>query len=114
MALLLVGLSSLAARMAALLPACPFKSLSGMPCPSCGTTRAAVALARLDLMDAVAVNPLATLAWLGLIGGGLIAGLRAVCGKPWPEPRWQLSAPGRWLLLSVILANWIYLVGVGV
>ena len=33
----LVALSPLAARFAAYLPACPLKSLSGFPCPGCGS-----------------------------------------------------------------------------
>src|SRR5512135_1097072 len=35
-----------AGRLAPLAPACPFKSLTGWPCLSCGTTRAALALSR--------------------------------------------------------------------
>jgi len=96
------------------MPACPVKSLSGLPCLTCGSTRAALALAQLDLLGAVAANPLAVLAWAALVGGGLAVGLLAVLNVPLREPDWVLSPPTRWLLVVGLLANWIYLVGAGV
>jgi hypothetical protein len=40
-----------------LLPACAFRSLTGIPCPGCGMTRAFLLLAELRLGDALAANP---------------------------------------------------------
>lgn len=40
-------------------PLCPFKALTGLPCPGCGMTHAFLALGRLDLAGAWAANPLA-------------------------------------------------------
>jgi hypothetical protein len=40
---------------------CPFANLTGHPCPGCGLTRAALALARLDVATAVRLHPLAPL-----------------------------------------------------
>jgi len=37
---------------------CPFKALTGLPCPGCGMTHALLALGRLDLAGAYALNPL--------------------------------------------------------
>ncbi|MEI7527712.1 MAG: DUF2752 domain-containing protein [Elusimicrobiota bacterium] len=37
---------------------CPFKALTGLPCPGCGMTHAFLALGRLDLAGAYAWNPL--------------------------------------------------------
>ncbi|MEI7529874.1 MAG: DUF2752 domain-containing protein [Elusimicrobiota bacterium] len=37
---------------------CPFKALTGLPCPGCGMTHAFLALGRLDFAGAYAENPL--------------------------------------------------------
>lgn len=72
-----------------------------------------MALSRLDLVAAFSISPLAALAWISLIGGGLVAGFLALWGRPIPEPDWRLSRPARWLLVVGFLANWVYLVGAG-
>ena len=36
---------------------CLFKSVTGLPCPSCGTTRALVEVAKGDLVHAFMINP---------------------------------------------------------
>ena len=102
------------ARLAAALPACPLKSWSGVPCPSCGTTRAALALSELDLRAALAVSPLATLAWMALIGGGLVAGVLAAVGPGLPQPNWRPTVAVRFGIVFVILANWVYLIARGI
>jgi hypothetical protein len=113
----LVALSPLAPRLARGLPPCPVRTLAGVPCPGCGTTRAALALADLDLAAALAVSPLATTGWLLLVGGGAIAGVLGAAGRELPAaPAWT---PGRLLALrlaagSALLANWLYLVAAGV
>ena len=48
-------LAHLATPLAPLLPACLFRELTGLPCPTCGTAHAALALTRLDLPHAIAV-----------------------------------------------------------
>jgi len=112
-AALLVALSPLAGRIAHALPTCPIKAIVGLPCLSCGTTRAGVALSRLDLVGAIFINPLAALAWIVLVAGGLVAGFLALWGVAIREPEWSLSVPARWLLAVMFLANWAYLVGAG-
>ena len=112
--MLLVGLAPLANRFAFALPACPIKAVVGLPCLSCGTTRAGLALSRLDLVSAFSINPLAALTWVVLVGGGLTAGALALGGKSIKEPDWNLSLPRRWLLVAVLLTNWVYLVGAGI
>lgn len=112
-ALLLVALSPMAPRLAETLPACPVRTLVDLPCPTCGSTRAALALSRFDVAAAISASPLATAGWAGLIIGGLVAGLLALWGRPLREPDWIQSAPARWALVAIVLANWIYLVGVG-
>ena len=109
----IVILSPLAPHLAEGFPACPLKAWSGWPCLGCGTTRAAMALARLDLQGAMAVNPLAASGWLGLIAGGILAGGLALVGHPLKEPRWILRPTERLLLVALVLANWIYLIWAG-
>ena len=41
---------------------CPLRSMTGVPCPMCGMTRACVAFARGNVVDALAFNPAAALA----------------------------------------------------
>ena len=110
----LVALAPLAPRLAASLPACPLRSTLGFPCLTCGSTRAALALSRLDLWTALTVNPLATAGWLILVVGGLVAGILALIGTPLREPSWRLSAPLRIVIVLVLLANWAYLIQAGI
>ena len=43
---------------------CPFRRLTGLPCPACGATRALLAASRLDFGRAFALNPILPLAAL--------------------------------------------------
>ena len=38
---------------------CPIKYITGMPCPTCGMTRAMLALVRLDIKGYIEYNPMA-------------------------------------------------------
>jgi hypothetical protein len=40
---------------------CVFKAVSGIPCPSCGTTRAMISVSQGQLLQAVKINPLGLL-----------------------------------------------------
>jgi hypothetical protein len=73
-----------------------------------------LALSRLDLWTAFTVNPLATVGWLTLVVGGLIAGVLALIGTPLHEPSWRLSAPLRIVIVLVLVANWAYLIQAGI
>lgn len=108
----LMLLSPWSVELAARLPACPVKTVLGVPCLSCGAARAAVALARLDFAAALAVNPLAAAGWAALVGGGILAALLALGGRELPEPR-RLPRPLRLGAAAAILANWLYLFRAG-
>lgn len=101
-------LAPLATRLAPALPVCLFRDLTGLPCPTCGTAHAALALAHLDLPGAVAFNPLATLGALVFLLGGAAAAAASLANRPLPEP--QLSGPTpRSVTLLAVAANWAWL-----
>jgi hypothetical protein len=108
--LALVVLSPFAKHLAAGLPRCPVHSLAHVPCPTCGTATAALALARFDVVAAFAASPLAAASWIALVGGGAIAGLAAMRGHGVPEIPAHLSWRARIAVGGVILANWVYLI----
>jgi hypothetical protein len=113
-AVALVGLSPLAPDVAGGLWPCAFKSLTGIACPTCGTTRAALALARLDVLGALTRYPLPALGWMAFVTGGLAAGLLALCGRTPPAIPRSLPLWARVGLLAVVLANWAYSIATGV
>lgn len=93
---------------------CLFKSLSGLPCPTCGSTRAVGCLVHLDVAGAIAMNPLATVA-MGLVAiwslcdFGLLTRGRALD----VEIARPLGRIVRVLALAMVAANWLYLVAAG-
>jgi hypothetical protein len=98
---------------APILPACPLRTLTGVPCPTCGTTRAGLALVRGDILGALHFNPLATLAGLAFLLGGVLAPVWLALGRDVPDlpSRWPLGL--RIAVLGAIVANWIWLLATG-
>jgi hypothetical protein len=93
---------------------CVFKAVSGLPCLTCGTTRALGRLVRLDLVGALAMNPLATVGVLALVPWAL-ADLALL---PWGRAvSLDLSPAGarraRVTVVAVLVLNWAWLVAVG-
>lgn len=98
-------------------PLCPLHSLSGIPCPTCGTTRAAGALLHGDVKAAFIRNPLMTAVFLAAVLYIVYAAV-VVIGRL-PRPRW--TTPSRtesyWIRISaiaLIASNWVYLIWRGV
>ncbi|HTG44046.1 MAG TPA: DUF2752 domain-containing protein [Verrucomicrobiae bacterium] len=77
---------------------CPVLAITGLPCPSCGSTRALAALSQLDLRTAAAFNPLFVLA--------------APCAVLCVTFRGRLGAYSQWgwpVFFTAVLLNWLYL-----
>ncbi len=95
---------------APLLPGCPFNAITGIPCPSCGTTRAALAMLQGRPLLALAFNPLAALAGAAFLCGGLlaplwVAGRGRIPDLPRPLPPWL-----RTTVLAALAANWAWVI----
>jgi hypothetical protein len=91
---------------------CVFRSLTGIPCPTCGTTRAATAFLDGDLITAFAANPLATTGGLLFVVGAPLAVIWALAR--WPLPVLPTPLPS-WVRIGVILliaANWFYIIAI--
>ena len=93
-----------------LLRPCVFRLLTGIPCPTCGTTRAATAFLDGHLITALAANPLAAAAGLLFVVGAPPAAVWAVAR--WPVPVLPTPLPG-WIRIgavALIAANWLYVI----
>ena len=88
---------------------CPLRTLTGVPCPGCGLTTAAVALVRGEVSTALSANPLIFgLAALAVAVGPLVA-LRAI--GVWKNPRpWSPTRRRRTGLFTGLLAaaSWLF------
>jgi hypothetical protein len=87
--------------------ACALKTVTGVPCPTCGGTRAATHLAHGDVLAATAANPLVS---LGLMAALVWVLLRVATGRSLvlapssPHQRRWLWAAGS----AAFIANWAY------
>lgn len=90
---------------------CVFRLGTGLPCLTCGATRAFGRLFHLDLAGAFFMNPLVTLGTLGLFVWGvldlaLLPTRRAV--RLGIDPAWQ--NPARLFAFVLVLLNWAFLI----
>ena len=63
---------------------CPLRAMTGIPCPFCGGTTAAVEVGRFDLGGALRVNPVVVFAAAVIIAMPVVIGLRAARRVGWP------------------------------
>lgn len=92
---------------------CPFRELTGYPCPTCGGTHVFMALAELRLKAAFLSNPLIFLgAWAPGLGLAIVLGEFLSGGKRVSDWAGKLAGQSwlKWLVLGIVLINWVYLV----
>jgi hypothetical protein len=108
--LLVIGASAAAHAAGITQSLCPLRRATGIPCPTCGGTRATFALARGHPIDALTLNPLVTIALVATIAVA-VASLALRCNLIIALIRSRRFA---FALLGAILANWVYLLVHGV
>ena len=93
---------------------CPIKSATGWPCPSCGSTRAALELYTGAPLKSLMINPLGTISMAAIWFLFILALCDLVAGKYQLNrmienfEKWA-SQPLVWRwLMAVILLNWIW------
>ena len=109
----IVLLALVAARtlpISTLLPACTFRSMTGVPCPTCGTTRLLTHLAQGDLSIAFCLNPAVAFILISAIVLFLYDAIVLFSGS---RVAFSLSSrESQWIRLGAIVAllvNWVYL-----
>ena len=88
---------------------CPLRLLTGIPCPFCGMTTAAMSLVRGDLVGAAAANPI-VFAVAALVASGLVLlALREGGLVPDPVP-WSAAARRRcgFVIGGLAAISWVY------
>lgn len=93
---------------------CTLKATTGLPCPTCGGTRALGLLYHFDWPGALAMNPLVTAGVLSLVPWALVDLWQMRRGR---ALELELSPRGGVLFGTAagvaLLINWIYLIAVG-
>lgn len=89
---------------------CPLQAAAGIPCATCGMTRAFVHLAHGQLARAVAASPLGALLAAAAWGLALLGLLRLLVGWRWPAVPPRAARAAALLGLCALLANWAWLV----
>jgi len=96
----------------ALAPDCVFKGLTGIPCPTCGSTRSVVHLAHGEISAALILNPLAALCMIAAISYFFSSVVTFIFGLPritltLSDKEQNIARMGALVLL---LMQWGYLV----
>ena len=78
--------------------ACPLRTVTGIPCPLCGMTRAVVAGAHLDIVKSLSYNP----GGIFVIALGIVALIR---------PSILRITPPTWAIFAVLGTLWIWNIG---
>jgi hypothetical protein len=88
---------------------CLFRTFTGLPCPSCGMTRAFISLGHGDIYSAVLFNPASILIYIATWVGFILALLQTVYGKKYIEIIWSKYRKALFpLILTIMTSVWIY------
>lgn len=91
---------------------CPLQAIAGLPCPTCGATRAVFALVGGRPLEALRLNPLVTAGLLLAVPYVGYAATVAVLGLP--RLRVRVRPPearvARVAFVSVVVATWVFLI----
>jgi hypothetical protein len=92
-----------------LAPVCPLREVTGVPCPFCGGTTSATALADGRLADAVTANPFVPALAVVLAGVLLLVATRALGlvapPRSWPRDR---QRTGALVAGALVAASWVF------
>jgi Protein of unknown function (DUF2752) len=87
-------------------PTCPFRALTGLQCPGCGSTRACYQLLHLHPIAAFKLNPLFMLTLPFIIYGLLGLTRSAITGRP--QRRVFIPSIYLWSWLAVLIFFWVF------
>ncbi len=110
-ALLLIGAARLL-PVFSIVPSCIFKGISGIPCPTCGSTRSVVYLSQGDFAAAFAMNPLTSLGLVVVVSYFFYSFIALLLDLP----RASFILTGheknvvRAMVIMLFLAQWAYLI----
>lgn len=114
---IIYGVIALTALMAArylpvldVLPSCPLRMATGLPCPTCGATRTLVSAARGDLAGAIAFNPLVAASLIAALMVLVLSTILAFFNKGVSISTSRAEGTAlRAAAALLFLSNWIYL-----
>ena len=90
---------------------CLFKNATGMPCPSCGTTRASIKLLHGEFINSVLLNPLGILVSITLFGSIIWMSLDIYRSKETFLPFIKKDFVNKYIIIFAVMltiANWIW------
>lgn len=96
------------------MPFCAFKFTTGHPCPACGTTRSVLLLFEGNFSEAILMNPLGLLGFLGLIALPIWLAFdffqkKQTLWEAWNAFEKILKIPIVYVpLIVLVLLNWIW------
>ncbi len=94
---------------------CPFRRLTGLPCPGCGMTRALNALAHGQWVRALSLHPLSPIVAIGILAMGISALTGSLLPPQAQRSRWNMrdacALMTPWILrlmLALALGTWVF------
>lgn len=94
-----------------ILPPCGLRTLTGIPCPFCGSTRALIAWSHWEVAEAIRWSPLVALGGAAVCGWLILRALDGWRGTDWTPQVMRRLGKRPWpaVFLGAVLVNWVYL-----